>query len=978
MNGRNVTFNNCTIQNIATDGLYIQSTIYTTSLNGTTIRDCGGSGITILNGNLTISSGSVENVVSHGLKIAGADATITNFDIKNVGADGLIISNAGTDVTADNLKVINSSLNGIYISSAGTVQIQNSYFLSNKKNGVYILTNNATFTSCAISDNRISGVFTKSANPVFTNCCVIGNYVGFFMVNATASSSVKFSTISGYMPFFLDNSFTVINNNNIYTSNETRTETINFSGTFYCNGCYSSPYSISTPIFKGLTEIYGNVNGSQFGLDLFDLDNTSLCDPGNSLGYHVFFSSSGQGFLRISGSSSTTYYSYGFTSIRNVGSWCLRTTNTTGTINAQNNYWGASQGVDALIFQTVANTVNYSNYSSGEIATAACNTTNNPPSINLTAPTGFTLNPATINITWTDEDLDNNASITFKRKNFSTGEIATITSGISENELTNSYTWNLTSVPDGIYQVFGIISDGINLPDTSFASGQVTKGILKAWIPNDLFSTPGSTVMVPVNVQNAIDFYNIISFQFTVSFNTAVAEPIAVITEETLTESWSVFYNNSIPGQISVNGFSTSNLIGTGPLVNILFQVKPNVANNTTTPLNFADFVFNENNPDPTVVDGSLLVLQSYIISGYSKYYFANTPIPGVKFTTSQMGTPVEVYSNSLGYYSFPQLISGNYTVTLSYSEAVPDLVITPYDASMVARFAIFLITLTNNQQKAADVSGDNSATAYDAALIAQYSVGLINSFTAGRWNINPINKQYNLIQNVTEQNYTFIAFGDPSGNWTAPAKNPPYENIINITAAEDEVFEVSIPADGSLYSFLVDIPFNPSEIEFLNYQVDASLNDFSAVSNIEENRLRISAYGVEEKFPTENLITLSFKALKDLQNYPLSISGLIDERELLLNPTAINALTNNQLGKIYPNPSDGNFYFPAMLAQDNKMSLSIMNYSGEVVKEYNYGGFTGNQMIEIKAEDLPSGIYLVKIILEKEMVAVQKITIIH
>ena len=56
INGRNITFNNCRIAYASSNALNIQSTLYTTSFNNTTIEDCGGYGLRIDNGTLIINT----------------------------------------------------------------------------------------------------------------------------------------------------------------------------------------------------------------------------------------------------------------------------------------------------------------------------------------------------------------------------------------------------------------------------------------------------------------------------------------------------------------------------------------------------------------------------------------------------------------------------------------------------------------------------------------------------------------------------------------------------------------------------------------------------------------------------------------------------------------------------------------------------------------------------------------------------------
>ena len=92
---------------------------------------------------------------------------------------------------------------------------------------------------------------------------------------------------------------------------------------------------------------------------------------------------------------------------------------------------------------------------------------------------------------------------------------------------------------------------------------------------------------------------------------------------------------------------------------------------------------------------------------------------------------------------------------------------ITAFDASLAARFAANLITLTTNQQVAADASGNGSVSAFDASLIARTAANIPNAGIAGTWKFLPTSLTIpNLNSDQNNQNITAILVGDVSGNW--------------------------------------------------------------------------------------------------------------------------------------------------------------------------------------------------------------------
>jgi hypothetical protein len=69
------------------------------------------------------------------------------------------------------------------------------------------------------------------------------------------------------------------------------------------------------------------------------------------------------------------------------------------------------------------------------------------------------------------------------------------------------------------------------------------------------------------------------------------------------------------------------------------------------------------------------------------------------------------------------------YVASVTYGDVSGDGSIDAYDAALVAKHSVGLITLSPEQQQKAEVSGDGLIDAYDAALIAKRAVGLIDKF---------------------------------------------------------------------------------------------------------------------------------------------------------------------------------------------------------------------------------------------------------
>lgn len=105
---------------------------------------------------------------------------------------------------------------------------------------------------------------------------------------------------------------------------------------------------------------------------------------------------------------------------------------------------------------------------------------NIPPTITIVEPDGVgdTVDPAvttTYDIQWNDSDPDDDALIALYYDSDSSGLDGTlIVSGLSEDSLTDSYSWGITTLADGDYWVYGIIDDGVNPAVSDYSDGPLT------------------------------------------------------------------------------------------------------------------------------------------------------------------------------------------------------------------------------------------------------------------------------------------------------------------------------------------------------------------------------------------------------------------------------------------------------------------------------------------------------------------------
>ncbi|MCX6640393.1 MAG: T9SS type A sorting domain-containing protein [bacterium] len=134
-------------------------------------------------------------------------------------------------------------------------------------------------------------------------------------------------------------------------------------------------------------------------------------------------------------------------------------------------------------------------YSDGPLYIHHPQVPNVPPTIQILHPTnGDTATTNSYVITWVDSDPDDNASINLYWDTNNSGFDGTPIPGavnIPENNMLNSYTWGITSIPDGVYWVYASIADD----DTtvwSYSSGPLVidhgNGVITPYRPG---SVPG-------------------------------------------------------------------------------------------------------------------------------------------------------------------------------------------------------------------------------------------------------------------------------------------------------------------------------------------------------------------------------------------------------------------------------------------------------------------------------------------------------
>lgn len=374
--------------------------------------------------------------------------------------------------------------------------------------------------------------------------------------------------------------------------------------------------------------------------------------------------------------------------------------------------------------------------------------------------------------------------------------------------------------------------------------------------------------------------------------------------------------NHQISGSTTTLFISLYNDLGfsgAGSLVDLNF-LNVTGAPGTFSPVTFTPFSLNGvsvplgfwYNEDPNgscVNDGSVSI--SGTISGRVRYaneiltptnrWISGVTITGTGFPTFSNPTVTGV-TNSNGIYSLTGFGMGNYTMVPSRAPfSAPNThgsSISTYDAALVARAAVGLVTLNPVQTSVAKVSGDPSVSSFDASKIARWAVNIADTGFSGDWRFQASSNFHTFVSNITNEDYLGYLMGEVSGNWCDPGATTLPCNANGTTgvaprgvngpqrATNVETAKVSAPtgsevvvpvtvqgvADRGIISYQFDVRYDSTLIQPAANAV--TLNDtvssgMTVVFNTATPGLmRVGVYGIADLAEAGTLLNLHFKAI--------------------------------------------------------------------------------------------------------------------
>jgi len=362
-----------------------------------------------------------------------------------------------------------------------------------------------------------------------------------------------------------------------------------------------------------------------------------------------------------------------------------------------------------------------------------------------------------------------------------------------------------------------------------------------------------------------------------------------------------------------------------------------------------------------------------YHISGTVNYDSKQQPVSEVVMTLTYSQETGSDTTDENGSYAFSTIAAGDVTLKPVKQGDIKDA-ITGSDVLFVLQYLAFLVSMTDDEQFAADVTADGNVTGSDAQAILRYLAFYPDNIgSTGQWRFDPQDTSVTL-NSDTIVDFNAYLLGDANLDWdsgsvlakrTDEGSASPVSLIIgSVNVVEDQHVEIPISitaANQQINTLIFSLEYDPGYLHYTSILKTRLSKDFLLVTNGQEKGLlHIAMAGVTGINGDGEIVRLNFQivapSIKNKRTKLTLARALANDRivtvtsdgEVIVAESEAEPLVvDYALFQNYPNPFN----------LETQIQYQIPRLSPVRITIYN---LMGNKIRTLIKEDKPAGSYQV------------------